>query len=166
MLGQDNPLFDINNITMKEFKDINDILDFAINEEQKAIDFYNILAEKSTNDDVKTVFIDFVKEEMNHKARLEKIKAEKQFTIEDKVIADLKIADYLVSAKITSDMKYEDALVIAMKKEKAAFKLYMDLAEKAPNAKMKSVFISLAQEESKHKLKFEIEYDEFVMREN
>lgn len=151
---------------MKEFKDIDDILDFAINEEQKAIDFYNILADKSSNEDVKAVFIDFVKEEMNHKARLEKIKAEKQFTIEDKVITDLKIADYLVNVKVTPDMKYEDALVVAMKKEKAAFKLYMTLAEKAPNVEMKSIFISLAQEESKHKLKFEIEYDEFVMREN
>lgn len=151
---------------MKEFKDIDDILDFAINEEQKAIDFYNILADKSSNEDVKAVFIDFVKEEMNHKARLEKIKAEKQFTIEDKVITDLKIADYLVSVKVTPDMKYEDALVVAMKKEKAAFKLYMTLAEKAPNVEMKSIFISLAQEESKHKLKFEIEYDEFIMREN
>lgn len=151
---------------MKEFENIDDILDFAINEEEKAIDFYSQLAGKATNDDIKAVFMDFVKEEMNHKVRLLKIKSEKQFTIEDKAIADLKIADYLVAVKVTPEMNYQDALVVAMKKEKAAFKLYMALADRAPNAEMKSLFISLAQEESKHKLKFEIEYDEFVMREN
>lgn len=151
---------------MKEFEHIDDILDFAINEEEKAIDFYSELANKAKSDDIKAVFMDFVKEEMNHKARLIKIKAEKQFAIEANAITDLKIADYLVAVKVTENMTYQDALVLAMKKEKAAFKLYMALADKAPNTEMKSVFISLAQEESKHKLKFEIEYDEFVMREN
>lgn len=151
---------------MNEFENIDDILDFAIAEEQKAIDFYNQLAEKSNNTDVKAVFIDFVKEEMSHKAKLEKIKAEKQFIVEEKAIADLKIADYLVHITATADMSYADALVVAMKKEKAAFKLYMALADKAPNVEMKTLFVALAQEESKHKLKFEIEYDEFVMREN
>lgn len=151
---------------MKNFENIDDILDFAINEEERAIDFYSELAKKAKTDDIKAVFMDFVKEEMNHKARLVKIKAEKQFSIEDKAITDLKIADYLVAVNVTPEMSYQDALVVAMKKEKAAFKLYMVLADRAPNAEMKSIFISLAQEESKHKLKFEIEYDEFVMREN
>jgi hypothetical protein len=31
---------------------------------------------------------------------------------------------------------------------------------------MRNIFLALAQEESKHKLRFEIEYDEFVLREN
>lgn len=151
---------------MKDFKNIDDILDFAINEEERAIDFYSQLADKAKTDDIREVFMEFVKEEMNHKARLITIKNEKQFSISDKSVADLKIADYLVAVKVTPDMSYQDALVVAMKKEKAAFKLYIALADRAPNADMKAIFISLAQEESKHKLKFEIEYDEYVMREN
>ena len=63
-------------------------------------------------------------------------------------------------------MTYEDALVVAMQNEKAAFKLYMTLMEKAPTQALKDIFLSLAQEESKHKLKFELEYDEYVLREN
>jgi rubrerythrin len=63
-------------------------------------------------------------------------------------------------------MKYEDALKLAMKREKAAFKLYTNLAEKSEDNGMKSLFSMLAQEESKHKLRFEIEYDEYVMKEN
>lgn len=63
-------------------------------------------------------------------------------------------------------MTYQEALILAMKKEKAAFKLYHTLAAKAPNEDIKSIFLALAQEEAKHKLRFEIEYDEFVLTEN
>ena len=63
-------------------------------------------------------------------------------------------------------MSYSDALILAMKREKAAFRLYMDLSDKAADQEMKKLFLSLAIEESKHKLRFELEYDENVLREN
>jgi rubrerythrin len=81
-------------------------------------------------------------------------------------VIDLKIADYLVEVKEKADMTYQEVLVLAMQKEKAAFKLYQNLASKATDGNVKSIFLSLAQEEAKHKLRFEIEYDEFVLREN
>jgi rubrerythrin len=64
------------------------------------------------------------------------------------------------------EMDYQDALVLAMKKEKAAFRFYLDLANQTANEEQKSLFLSLAQEEAKHKLRFEIEYDEIVLKEN
>jgi rubrerythrin len=63
-------------------------------------------------------------------------------------------------------MSYRDTLVLAIKREKAAFKLYTDLSEKASDKEMKALFLSLAIEESKHKLRFELEYDEYVLRDN
>jgi rubrerythrin len=63
-------------------------------------------------------------------------------------------------------MSYQDALVVAMNREKAAFKLYMKLASRVEDATLRDLFLSLAQEESKHKLRFELEYDEYVLREN
>lgn len=151
---------------MKEFNSINDILDFAINAEQEAVDFYNQLAENAKTEDMKYVFVEFAQEEINHKARLTKIKNEGTFKVEVKDISDLKIADYTVNVKPTPDMSYQEALVLAMNKEKAAFKLYSALAKRASDETMRDIFISLAQEESKHKLRFEIEYDEYVLREN
>ena len=151
---------------MKEFNSIDDILDFAINAEQEAVDFYNQLAENAKTEDMRYVFQDFAQEEISHKARLTKIKEEGVYGIENKDIADLKIADYTVNVKPTPDISYQDALVLAMNKEKAAFKLYSALARRATNEAMRDLFISLAQEESKHKLRFEIEYDEYVLREN
>ena len=59
---------------MKEFENINDILDFAINSEQEAVDFYTELANNAKNDEMKEVFSQFAKEEVGHKAKLMKIK--------------------------------------------------------------------------------------------
>ena len=151
---------------MKNFNTIDEILDFAIGEEQGAVDFYSELAETSKSEDMKLVFIDFASEEIKHKQRLLKIKEEGIFTMETSKVTDLQISDYLVNVKPTPNMTYEEALILAMKKEKAAFKLYSALAEKAPNEGLKNVFLGLAMEESKHKLRFEVEYDEFVLREN
>ena len=151
---------------MKEFKSINDILDFAINEEQKAVDFYSELAENANSDEMRDVFEEFAQEEVKHKARLTGVKEKGLFEVSQEKIADLKIADYLVNVKASTNMTYQEALILAMNKEKAAFKLYMKLSERAPNQEMKELFLSLAQEESKHKLRFELEYDDYVYREN
>ena len=151
---------------MKNFENVDAILDFAINEEQMAVDFYSELADASKTDDMRQVFMEFAEEEIKHKQRLLKIKEEGFYKLEKEQITDLKISDYVVNVKPTPGMTYEDALILAMKKEKAAFKLYIALADRAPNAQLKDVFTGLAQEESKHKLRFEIEYDEYVLREN
>lgn len=151
---------------MKEFKTINDILDFAINEEQGAVEFYSELAANARSEDMRLVFEDFAKEEMSHKARLIKVKNEGVFDLKPEKVLDLKISDYLVNVHPSTNMTYEDALVLAMSKEKSAFKLYSKLAEKAVNSELREIFLSLAMEESKHKLRFEIEYDDIVLREN
>ncbi len=151
---------------MKDFNSINEILDFAIDNEQKAVDFYINLANRFQNKTMKTAFEDFAKEEMSHKARLTSIKEKGLFEMEKEEVLDLKIADYIVRTEPTANMSYEDALKLAMKREKAAYRLYLKLSEKAPNADMKKLFLGLAQEEAKHKLRFEVEYDEFVYREN
>lgn len=151
---------------MKEFTNINDILDFAIAREQDAVDFYNRLAANARNNDMRQTFEQFAREEMGHKARLTKIKEEGIVTLPNEKVADLKIADYLVLDSERDDMTYEQALVLAMKREKAAFKLYLTLSERVDKPEYKELFKQLAQEESRHKLRFELEYDEYVLREN
>jgi rubrerythrin len=151
---------------MRDFTSIDDILDFAINNEQKAVEFYTELAANSNNDEMTEVFTQFAKEEMGHKAALTKIKTEGSFNLQEEKVLDLKMSDYLVNVQARPNMSYEEALILAMKREKSAFKLYTHLAEKAPNADLRRIFQSLAIEESKHKLRFEIEYDDVVLRDN
>jgi rubrerythrin len=151
---------------MKTFESIDEILDFAMKSEQEAVDFYTKLAEKMKSREIKEIFLQFAQEEVGHKARLQKIKEEKVFDMEVEKVHDLKISDYVVSVQPSDDMEYADALVLAMKREKAAFKLYTALSERTDVPELKKVFQALAMEESKHKLRFELEYDEYVMREN
>jgi len=151
---------------MKEFKNVDAILMFAIEQEQKAVDFYTELAKEAQSEEMKKVFIEFAEEEIKHKQRLIRIREEGVFTMPKQQIADLKIGDYLVEVKASGKLTYEEALVLAMKREKSAFRLYSNLAERAPNDELKSVFEALAMEESRHKLRFELEYDEYVLREN
>lgn len=151
---------------MKEFNSFNDILDFAIQAEQDAVDFYTNLAGVSKNHEMTRIFEQFAREEIVHKARITKIREEGSFGGFWETVPDLKIADYLVKTQPHPDMSYPDALLIAMSREKSAFKLYTKLAERAPNPGLRDLFLHLAEEESKHKLRFEIEYDEFVLKEN
>ncbi|MDA3866815.1 MAG: ferritin family protein [Salinivirgaceae bacterium] len=151
---------------MKEFKTIDDILNFAINSEQEAIDFYLLLAQRATSDDMTAIFESFVEEEMKHKERLLEVKETGSYRIEQSAVADLHIADYVTKVKPSPDMDYQDSLILAMQKEKAAFKLYTNLANRAPSNDLRVLFESLAMEESKHKLRFEMAYDEYILREN
>jgi rubrerythrin len=152
---------------MKEFKSFDEVLEFAINAEQEAVDFYTGLASHAKNDHMRKVFTDFAQEEMRHKSKLLGVKENRTFQISGARITDLKIAEYLgADMAPTLDMTYQDALVLAMKKEKNAFRLYSLLAEESAVAEMKELFLALAQEESKHKLRFEVEYDDVILREN
>ena len=151
---------------MEKFESIDAILDFAIEREQEAVDFYIMLSDNALDSEMKKVFSQFAREEMGHKAKLTSIKEQGLFTIKESKVIDLKISDYVINIEYRPDMTYQDALVLAMKREKNAFKLYQTLSSKAPNDNLKAIFLSLAQEEAKHKLRFEIEYDEFVLREN
>jgi rubrerythrin len=151
---------------MKEFTNINDILDFAIGEEQAAVDFYLQLAAQSKNRQTKKIFEEYAEEEMRHKANLLSIRESGSFKLPDTKVRDLKIAEYLVDVRPSATMSYQDALILAMKKEKAAFRMYTKLAEKADDPEVKALFLNLALEESKHKLAFEVEYDDFILKEN
>ena len=152
---------------MMEFKTIDDVLDFAIKDEQRASDLYADLAAKSRNREIQTMFEQFSKEELGHKKKLKAIKTGGTIAVSDKKVQDLQIGDYLVEVSTSrDDLSYQEALIVAMKEEKSAFRLYNDLAARIDDADLKETFLMLAQEEAKHKLRFEIEYDDYILREN
>lgn len=147
---------------MRHWNSIEEALAFAIAEEQAAADFYHRLAKQAELPGMKGVFAEFAQEEMNHKARLEAVRAGGGFLVPAQKVVDLKIADYLMDVTPDPRLNYREVLVLAMKKEKAAFMLYSELAERATDENLKSVFRALAEEEARHKLRFEIEYDDLM----
>jgi rubrerythrin len=149
-----------------ELKSVSQILDFAIMKEEEAAQFYNDLAAKMGQQHVAEVFRSFALEELGHKEKLLAVKKGDMSLLDQRRVADLGIGDSLVEIALSPDIEYKQALIIAMKAEKAAFRLYHDLASSTDDPNLKGVLLTLAQEEAKHKLRFEIEYDDVFLREN
>ncbi|MBN1124409.1 MAG: ferritin family protein [Sedimentisphaerales bacterium] len=153
---------------MKYFDNVEKILDFAIDEEMRAFRWYMELAESTSNPSMQKAFKEFAQEEMGHKMKLEGIRKGGKWigTSSGQEVVDLKLAEIVDEPEPTPDMTYQDALRMAMKKEKAAFLMYISLAQLCEDAGLEQVFQALAAEEAKHKLRFEVEYDDVVMKEN
>ncbi len=151
---------------MTGFMTADEILEFAIKNEQDAVDLYTDLSERTTSSAMKAELRQIANEEKGHKAKLERVKSGRKLLSAETKVQDLKISDYTVDVELDENPDYQSVLLFAMKQEKAAFKLYTDLANLAPEAELKELLLGLAQEEAKHKLKFEIEYDDNILVEN
>ena len=151
---------------MIAFKNVDEVLDFAIKAEEAAHDFYMDLSKKVEKSWMQKALVDFAREEAGHKAKLLEIKKGKTLAPAEEKVLDLKLTEYVADVKPSLDMNYEQALVVAMKNEKNAYKLYMDLARVVDDENLRNAFLALAQEEAKHKLQFETEYDEYVFQED
>jgi rubrerythrin len=115
---------------------------------------------------MKDVFRGFAREEMGHKAKLEAVRKGQLLLSAQQKITDLGIGDHLTDIELQGELDYQQALIVAMKAEKAAFKLYLELADATDNAELRDLLLSLANEEARHKLRFEIEYDDVILTEN
>ena len=145
---------------------LDDILKDAIEREQAAHDFYLGLSRTTVRPGMREVFEQFAGEELAHKARLQRVRdGDVQLVPKGKVV-DLGIAEHLAGLEPQGDLDYAQALMLAMQREKASFRLYTALAGHATDPVARDLFQGLAQEEARHKLRFEIEYDEAILTEN
>lgn len=141
------------------FSTVEKILDFAIAREMEAHDFYVALAGRMSRTEMQRVFEQFATEELGHKMKLEAVKADELDLSSEDEPPGLSIAEYVVDVEPNPDMSYIEALLLAMKREKAAYRLYVDLAAAGLTEELTEMFLALAAEEAKHKLRFELEYD-------
>jgi len=156
---------------MGEFGSVDEILEFAIAREVEANEFYMVLAGRVENPAMRELILEFAKEELEHKAKLElevmkrgQVVVEAEREDKAKELADFRIADYIVDVGDWLYMDYVDLLLLAMKKEEVSFRLYVDLAGMVNDEDSHEVLLSLAEEEARHKIRFEIEYDETVLK--
>ncbi len=151
----------------RSFESIHEILDFAIAREAETHAFYTDLSRTMKDPAMKQAFLEFGAEELQHKANLEAIKAGEYGLIDNSLpLPRMAIAEALQDVTPSSEMDYAAVLTFAMKREKAAYLLYLRLASEAKNKPLAEVFLTLAHQEANHKLRFEIEYDDVVLREN
>ncbi len=152
---------------MLEFKSVDQIMDFAIQSEENANRFYMDWSTKVEDKSLRKVFLELAGEEAKHKVYFQDLKKGKKIMIPTtQKITDLKISDYIVDIDAKNDMNYQDALTLAMQQEKEAFKLYSGLSLMVEDEEMKKIFLTLAEEEAKHKLRLEIMYDDEILVDN
>ena len=143
-----------------------EVVEFAIEKEQQAVDDYTAASKTVTRSHIRDMLLEFAAQEEAHKQKLLSIDRSAVEEASIVGIPDLKIADYSDNVELTPDMDYQDLLAVAMKREQKAHNLYSTLASNSSEPDLKQLFEMLAQEEAKHKLALEKEYDEHVLTEN
>jgi len=152
---------------MEQKQNYAEILAFAINNEQEAIDLYTDMANRTQSPSGKILFKELADMERGHRSKLEALDLGYFSSQDIKPPEDLKISDYLVDVELKPDSSYQDILIFAAKQEQAAFELYTDLSGVyISTPEIKQMFEVLAQEEAYHKLKLEREYDDVVYKED
>jgi len=138
----------------------NEILELAISKEMESYHFFMALARHVDTEKIRFVFEELAREELEHKAKLELeiIKAGKSVPIRHYPAGP--DSDYIISnSEAPLNMDHKDILLLAMEKEEASFKNYVDLVGRAQNENARDLLLELAEEEIRHKIRFRAEYD-------
>ncbi len=148
------------------FENIKAIIDFAIDKEKEAEHFYEQLSKQASLSASKETFQELAREERKHQILLEKMEQNDILAsiaeYDLRWIEDIKRSDYITELEYENGMGYRDILIIAMKREEKALKLYNDLLKKSETKTHKKTFKILCQEEAKHKLRLETMYDDYM----
>jgi rubrerythrin len=139
-------------------------LDFAIAKEKESETFYKEWSQKAKSPSVKGLFAGLAGVEHGHMEILSRITPEEMTSSRTADAQDLQLSDLLIDIVASPELTLQEAMILAMKREESAVKLYSRLAEM--NGEAKSLFEALAKEEGRHKSKLEIEYDDNILTEN
>ena len=140
-------------VTFKE------VIDFAIEKEKMSKAVYEKAVAVSKSPNVKVMFKEMAEEEDKHRKLLENLNEKNVAKYKIEKLPDLKISEFEAEVSFSPDMSYRDVLVMGMKSEEKSLALYKAMSEKSGDPQLKKLFDVLIQEELKHKLKFEKEYD-------
>ena len=149
-----------------KFENLAAVLDFAIEKELEAAEFYTNISKEEAFSGAGKMFEEFAQEERKHQQLLEDFKTRGlSASVEDyqfKWITDIKRSNYVVEIEYRHGMGYNEILMLAMKREEKALQLYNDFLDKADSEESRTLFKVLCQEEAKHKLALETMYDDYM----
>jgi rubrerythrin len=132
------------------------IITFAIEKEIGAYEFYHNASKKITSDKnlIKT-FEDLAVEESKHRKFLEDFLNGElhEFHLAD--VPDYHVSEGVEKPELSTEMKFVDAIALAMKNEEEAMTMYADLANASQDASQKELFDELAKMEAMHKARLE-----------
>ncbi len=150
---------------MEQPETYEDILEFALERERQAYEFYIDAAKSMQDKSAKVLFELLAVEEQRHHGQLEL-----EILKTGKVIPDtetlLTFNDLDFTVNVPDDLRevYLDLLKEAMKREDRSFKVYVDLMSKETSPETRNTAANLAQEEVRHKLLLEIKYQQALIK--
>lgn len=137
-----------------------EILEFAISKEMEAYHFYLALSRQVENQKIRDMLEKLAEEELAHKERLELEMMKLGRTVTTEYKPPRPDSDYIMSdSDVPLDMDYKDVLRLAMEKEDASFRTYINLLPNVHEEESYELLLALAEEEIKHKLHFETKYN-------
>jgi len=145
-------------------KEFQEVVRFAIEKEIGTYNLYTMCGQIARYSGAKELFEELAKEEEGHRKLLENLSIGRVDQAKLEPIQDLRISDYLIEVECKPDSSYANILRLVMKNEEHSVKLYNDLKASCRDENLKKLFAFLAQEEAKHKLKFEKIYDEEILK--
>jgi rubrerythrin len=148
-----------------DFSKFEDVVKFAIKKEEAAYRAYGELKEMAKTPGLQEMLADLQAEEKNHKKLLQDVSESKIKDIGSHHVIDLKISDFLSEEPPSSDMTFQDLLILAAKKEQEAVDLYSGMKDAAGSDELTKLFDFLIEQERSHKLKLETEYEKYVLGE-
>lgn len=151
---------------------IDDILGLAISFESESFVFYNGLKDTIENKALHGILEELATAEIAHKEKLEELQKNWKnegagvfIDLEEKEVEDMKLSDFLVPIKISSDASFQDILIKAMHREAKAHEFYENMKTITASEEVLKLFSFLSAEELDHKNIIEKLYDDEVYKE-
>jgi len=147
---------------MDEYGSDAEILELAIAREEDANKFFLIMAARVERPEIRKVFEELAAEELEHKAKLEFEMIKSGRVVKAKEKFELNTEDDSGTEIPKLDMDYKHMLLLGIQKEDSSFRLYVDLAARVSSEEAYETLLALAEEEIKHKMRFEMEYENLL----
>ena len=152
-----------------DFKSIPEILNFSISKERASIQFYRDILLRLADPTTKSLFKVLIHKEQEHVAALQLEMEKLGHTVNvGKEESDplFHWDERLETDDQTRTMSFVEALLLAIQKERAAFRLYATLLATVKDEELREVLLELAEEEMRHVLQLEREYETITHHEN
>lgn len=141
--------------------ELSELWDTAIYKEIASQSLY-IEAQRETGDPVaKAMLADLAAEELKHAETLRKLKEAGWQPVDwhRETLSDIKLSDYLSVPDTLEGAGLQEALIFAIKREQQSVAFYSQMTGALRQEAAKMLCARLAQEELKHKMKLELEYE-------
>jgi rubrerythrin len=149
------------------FTNLDEALAFAVEREDEAARFYAELSARTGRESLKTLLDELEAEERGHRALLEGLRAARPAVLTaGGPVPDLGLTDGLEDAPAGPDDSVQDLLVHAARREAQAAALYERLAGATSEPDIRTLFEFLRQQEKRHKLRLELEYEAHILVED